>query len=83
VLSLLGVAAATAGCATAGLDESGASRGDAGPVNWEIVGIRTNITPDERGIRWSYTVILRETAGRAIQFETIETSSETRGGAPS
>jgi Aspartyl protease len=73
------VAAAAAGCATAGFDESSAYRGDAGPVNWEIVGIRTNITPDERQIRWSYTVILRETAGRAIQFETIETSSETRG----
>lgn len=40
--SLLGVAAAAAGCAAGGLDESSAYRGDAGPVNWEIVGIRTN-----------------------------------------
>src|SRR5262245_23787112 len=79
VTSLLGVAVVAAGCAAAGLDESSGYRGDAGPVNWEIVGIRTNITPDDRTIRWSYTVILRETAGRGIQFETIETSSETRG----
>jgi aspartyl protease len=79
VTSFLGVAAGAAGCAAAGLDESSAYRGDAGPVNWEIVGIRTNITPDERQIQWSYTVILRETAGRGVQFETIETSAEARG----
>ena len=78
VTGLLAIAAAAAGCATAGLTESGSFRGDSGPVNWEIVGMRTSITNDERQIQWTFTIILRETGGRAIQFETMETSAQTK-----
>ena len=78
VTGLLGVAATATGCATGGFDDGHPYRGDAGPVNWEIVGIRSNITPDERQIQWNYTLILRETGGRAIQFETLETSAQSR-----
>jgi hypothetical protein len=78
VLAGLLTAAAAAGCAATGLDESSSYRGDSGPVNWEIVGIRTNITDGERQIRWNFTVILRETGGRSIQFESIETSAQMR-----
>jgi hypothetical protein len=45
-------------------------------VSWEIVGIRTNLSDDQRQITWNFTVILRETAGRGIQFEHIETSAQ-------
>lgn len=78
VTGLLGVAVAAMGCATGGFDASDQYRGDTGPVNWEIVGIRTNITPNERQIQWNYTLILRETGGRTIQFETLETSAQSR-----
>lgn len=77
--SLLTVAVAVAGCAAGDLNQASTHRGDSGPVNWEIVGIRTDISDDQRQIRWSFTVILRETSRHAIQFESIETSTQTRG----
>jgi len=76
---LVSIAVAAAGCAAGNLDQASPYRGDSGPVNWEIVGIRTTISDDDQQIRWNFTVILRETAGRAIQFERIETSIQTRG----
>ena len=43
-------------------------------MNWEIVGLRTVISDDQRQIQWTFTVILRDTAGHGIQFEHLETS---------
>jgi hypothetical protein len=79
VSALLGLATVTAGCAAGDLQQSNAYRGDSGPVNWEVVGIRTNLSDDARRIQWDFTVILRETAGRAIQFEQLETSAQGSG----
>ena len=66
-------------CAAGNLDQASTYHGDSGPVNWEIVGIRTTVSDDDQQIRWNFTIILRETAGRGIQFESIETSVQTRG----
>jgi hypothetical protein len=75
---LVTIAVVTAGCAASSLEQADPYRGDAGPVNWEVVGIRTAISDDDQQIRWSFTIILRETAGRAIQFESLETSVQAR-----
>jgi hypothetical protein len=76
---LVTIAVMAAGCAAGNLDQASPYHGDSGPVNWEIVGIRTTVSDDDQQIRWNFTIILRETAGRGIQFETIETSIQTRG----
>jgi predicted aspartyl protease len=76
---LVTIAMVAAGCAAGNLDQASPYRGDSGPVNWEIVGIRTTVSDDDQQIRWNFTIILRETAGRGIQFESIETSAQTRG----
>jgi hypothetical protein len=73
------IAMVAAGCAASNLDQASPYRGDSGPVNWEIVGIRTTVSDDDQQIRWNFTIILRETGGRGIQFESIETSVQTRG----
>jgi predicted aspartyl protease len=72
----MSVVVATGGCASRDLGQANSYRGDSGAVNWEIVGIRTNISEDQRQIRWNYTLILRETAGYGIQFERMETSAQ-------
>jgi tetratricopeptide (TPR) repeat protein len=51
----------------------GALRGASGPVAWEVVGVRTDTLAAE--VRWSYTLVLRETAGTAIQFERVVRST--------
>jgi predicted aspartyl protease len=76
---LVTITVVTAGCAASNLDQASPYRGDSGPVNWEIVGIRTTVSDDDQQVRWNFTIILRETAGRGIQFESIETSVQTRG----
>jgi predicted aspartyl protease len=76
---LVAIAAVAAGCAATNPDQASPHRGDSGPVSWEIVGIRTTVSDDDQQIQWNFTIILRETAGRGIQFESIETSSQARG----
>jgi predicted aspartyl protease len=77
--SLVTIAVVTAGCAAGNLEQASPYRGDSGSVNWEVVGIRTTISDDDQQIRWNFTIILRETAGRGIQFESLETSAQARG----
>ncbi len=43
-----------------------------GPVSWEVVDITQTVRSDGRGIRWDFLLVLRETKGRAIQFESRE-----------
>jgi hypothetical protein len=47
----------------------GKLQGVSGPVAWEVVGVKTDTLPAE--VRWSYTLVLRETTGTAIQFERV------------
>jgi hypothetical protein len=67
-MALLGGGLLVAGAgATPGWAET-----NAGPVAWEIVDVTQAVRSDGHGIRWEYFLVLRETKGRAIQFETRE-----------
>ncbi|HSE95605.1 MAG TPA: DUF4189 domain-containing protein [Methylomirabilota bacterium] len=61
------LATLVSGCAS-----TGRLGGVAGPVQWEIIDVGRVESADGRRLRWSYTVVLKETAGTPIQFERIE-----------
>lgn len=68
---LLGV---LTGCATA--SDSTPPGGRSGPVAWEIVDLQERVSPDGQRLRWDFTVVLRETAGVAVQFDRAELRSQ-------
>lgn len=72
-VGLLVVGIAVTGCAT-----TGPPRGVAGPVEWEVTDVGWLESRDGMRSRWSFTIVLREKAGIAIQFERIDRSA--RGG---
>lgn len=82
----LGAVALLAGCGTGGGPTPVASKGSASGVAWEIVDVGQLASPDHQRMRWSYAIVLRETAGSAVMFERVERSSrsgiEMIGGAP-
>jgi len=69
VLALLLVAS---GCATSPDGGSRPLTGSAGPVEWEVTDVGRIERPDGMQSRWSFTIVLREKAGTAIQFERVE-----------
>src|SRR5262245_57565972 len=72
---LVGLAALAGGCATGGPTSQPTLRGETGPVAWEIVDIGRVESRDGRRSRWSYVIVLKETAGGSIRFEKVERSS--------
>lgn len=50
--------------------------GVSGPVEWEVTDVGRVERPDGMRSRWSYTILLREKAGMAIQFERIERGAQ-------
>jgi hypothetical protein len=76
---LIGLAMLAGGCATGGSASQPVWRGEAGPVAWEIVDIGRVDSRDGRLSRWSYVIVLRETAGTAIEFKRVERSSHASG----
>jgi hypothetical protein len=71
----IGLAALAGGCATRGPASLPAPHGQAGPVAWEIVDIGRVDSRDGQRSRWSYVIVLRETAGGPIRFERVERTS--------
>jgi hypothetical protein len=65
--SLLVLSLLASGCATAGR-----VAGVSGPVEWEVIDVGRVDSVDGNRSRWSYTIVLREKAGTAIQFERIQ-----------
>jgi len=57
------------GCATGG--GTGEFRGTAGGVSWEVTDIGQLVSRDNQRFLWSYAVVLRETAGRAVRFDQV------------
>lgn len=49
--------------------------GTAGPVEWEVTDVGRVDRADGMRSRWSFTIVLREKAGTAIQFERIESGA--------
>lgn len=75
---LIGAMALASACASADLPSPEGLRGTSGPVAWEVVAIRTQLRPNGREIRWSYTLLLRETGGQRIRFDALETRAASR-----
>ncbi len=65
--SLLVLGLLASGCAT-----TGRVAGVDGPVEWEVIDVGRVDSADGNRSRWSYTIVLKEKAGTAIQFERIE-----------
>jgi hypothetical protein len=61
-----------AACATSPDGAAPRFAGKAGSVEWEVVDIGRITRPDGMRLRWSYTIVLREKAGSAVQFEALE-----------
>ncbi len=53
-------------------------RGTSGPVAWEITAIERRMNGRQTSIRWDYELVLRETAGVRIRFETLEIGAQGR-----
>ena len=49
----------------------------AGPVEWEIIDVGRIDSVDGNRSMWSYTIVLKETAGVPIQFERIERGAQS------
>ena len=65
---------ALAGCATT--PDGTPSAGGSGPVAWEITDLQERVSADGQRLRWDFDVVLRETAGAAVQFEGVELRSQ-------
>lgn len=74
----LAIAAAAAGCASE-IGEASRLRGTAGPVTWEVIDVGQLRSIDQRRIRWSYTIVMREQSGSTIQFERVERGTSAPG----
>lgn len=72
------------GCASQGgpPHPSGTLYGWSGPVSWTVDDLTIGPLKDGNGIRWDYTVILREFTGTTIQFERVERTWRSEGGGP-
>ncbi len=75
-LAVLLAAGLGSACASVGPGAPDQFRGTSGPVTWEIVDLSQRVAADQREIRWYYTVVLKETAGMAIQFEKVVSGAE-------
>lgn len=65
----LAIGVVFASCSVAPPANPPAREGTAGPVRWQVVDIWEEKRPQNNEIRWHYTVLLTETAGRPIRFE--------------
>jgi hypothetical protein len=61
-----------AACATSPDGTAPRLTGKSGSVAWEVVDMGRITRSDGMRLRWSYTIVLRETAGSAVQFESLE-----------
>jgi hypothetical protein len=48
----------------------GASRGDTGGIQWEVLDMKRSPDPSG-GLRFTYTIVLREGSGHTITFERV------------
>lgn len=59
-------------CASSPNETTRLPTGTSGPVEWEVTDVGRIARPDGMRLCWSYTIVLREKAGAAVQFEAIE-----------
>lgn len=65
------------GCASGRAD---LSRGEAGPIAWEVADVRQTV--EERGnrMRWNYTLVLKNTGSTAVTFDQMTLIATIPGG---
>src|ERR1700675_4315840 len=59
-------------CASGSIGSPNQMRGNSGSVEWEVVDMGEVLSRDRSRIRWSYTIVIRETSGSTIEFETVD-----------
>ena len=51
--------------------------GTSGPVKWEVLDIGQVVANDDRGARWTYTILLTNTKKSTVQFEQVQRGSRS------
>jgi hypothetical protein len=51
--------------------------GTAGAVKWEVVDIGQVVANDDRGARWTYTVVLTNTGNTSVELEQVQRGSRS------
>ncbi len=77
ILFVVALGALLQSCASGRAD---LSRGEAGPIVWEIADVRQTV--EERGnrMRWNYTLVLKNTGSTAVTFDQMTLITMTPGG---
>jgi len=77
VLVSLGLVASA--CAAAGSGGRGEYQGASGAVAWEVTDIGLLESIDHQRLRWSYSIVLRNTGSSTVQIERVERSFIAHG----
>ena len=77
VLALLTAATHLPACAVGG--STRALRGQSGPVAWEIVDIQQELEEHGSRMRWTFSIVLKNTGDSGIAFEQVEIGSRAGG----
>lgn len=77
LLALLAAATLLPACATTG--SPGDTKGQSGPVAWEIVDVQQRLEKNGFEMRWDYTLALKNLGDGAIDFERMEIASRAGG----
>jgi hypothetical protein len=77
VVALLAAATHLQACAVGGSTRE--PRGQAGPVSWEIVDIRQELEENGFQMRWTFSIVLKNTSDTGIGFEQVEIGSQAAG----
>jgi hypothetical protein len=79
LLGLVGAALLVPACAASPAPETKILHGGSGPVTWEVTDIGQLLSDSGQHMRWSYTIVLKETTGSTVEFERLERGSYTKG----
>jgi hypothetical protein len=77
LLALLAAATLLPACATTG--SPGDTKGQSGPVAWEIVDVGQSLEDNGFRMRWNFTLVFKNTSDIAVDFERVEHGSRAGG----
>lgn len=76
-VALLAAATHLPACAVGGSTRE--LRGQSGPVSWEIVDIRQALEENGSRMRWTFSIVLKNTSDTGIGFARVEIGSQAGG----
>jgi hypothetical protein len=79
ILALLAITTQLPACAAGGTGSLGVSRGQSGPVAWEIIDMKQTLEDNGFRMRWNFTIVFKNTASVPFDFERVETGSRAGG----